>query len=67
MLQAFESVQPDMERSLISYIGGDPSLESWTMIKEKISDRDIIFIVKIKNYCVYSKDFKYQFGDATLF
>ena len=39
-----------MEGLPTSCTDGDTSIESWAKIKDKISDRNIIFIAKIKNY-----------------
>ena len=39
-----------MEGSPTSCTDGDTSIESWAIIKDKISERNIIFIAKIKNY-----------------
>ena len=41
-----------MEGSPTSCTDGDASIESWAIIKDKISDRNIIFIAKIKNYYI---------------
>ena len=41
-----------MEGSPTSCTDGDTSIESWAIIKDKSSDRNIIFIAKIKNYYI---------------
>ena len=41
-----------MEGSPTSGTEGDTSIESWAIIMDKIRDRNIIFIAKIKNYYI---------------
>ena len=41
-----------MEGSPTSCTDGDASIESWAILKDKINDRNIIFIAKIKNYYI---------------